>query len=70
MITQTNFGAKVQISGKLKMLKNLSLPLLADVNKSDEAEKRKIERYLISKDFRMTLFFRNRKQNKLTKLRM
>ena len=70
MITQTNFGAKVQISGKLKMLKNLSLPLLADVNKSDEAEKRKIERYLISKDFRMTLFFRNRKQNKLTKHRM
>ena len=70
MITQTNFDAKVQISGKLKMLKNLSLPLLADVNNSDEAEKRKIERYLISKDLRMTLFFRNRKQNKLTKLRM
>ena len=70
MITQTNFDAKVQISGKLKMLKNLSLPLLADVNKSDEAEKMKIERNLIFKDFRMTIFFRNRKQNKLTKLRM
>ena len=50
--------------------KKLSLPLLADANKSDEAQKMKIERYLISKDFRMTLFFRNRKQNKLTKLRM
>ena len=70
MITQTNFDAKVQISGKLKMLKNLSLPLLVDVNKSDEAEKRKIERYLIFKKFRMTIFFINRKQNKLTKLRM
>ena len=48
----------------------ISLPLLADANKSDEAEKMKIEKYFISKDFRMTIFFRNRKQNKLTKLRM